>query len=688
MSIYIDPDKIEELAHELRKFSRDTEEMETRVYRMVSNLIAEVNTEYNESYVREVTREINRDLNEARQLAAEATGLLNEIAREAENAASEYRYNAQKQAQTIMQSTVTFILNMPLMKALKGVYRIVKTGLEYKISLTQPFDPEKDYAALIAKAIKEKDYKNLQKYVDERDAKIASDKGKYKDVKSTGEYLKSLGYVGVREYLRDQKGFDDKQITYKDGKVCINNDYSLDIEGIVLTGHTNYASVENIEKALERAKVPIPDTENKYTGSNPYSIGEKGIDDLIDKIYESLGCQDESIKEILYIQFYLRILENYADFHDGNSDRYDIGQTGLFQNGVDGSIGQKTLKALYNFQQSHPNVEKTIIKNDGKYSGSYGASTINALRQAVIEVDKAWQKELKETKSLLSRAYPMANPYFYTEFVKEEGDSDYFDEIDPILKSRLAALARDNQQYLRFGEGLRSYERQLYFWNEKNAGSIKGASYPGLSRHNWGMAVDTKTEWLKNLCGGDKWHFNQQKELRAYGLYKPQTSGIGTTPEEWHIEPVETWDPNKKNPNKDEIEPSGYCIDVKEMVENYYAYSFRPVPEIIIRKIKEKVETAKSKGVKIEPDLILIQACLKHIGFDLGTSCGDGIDGSYGPKTKEALASYIRCKSNLDISNMQNVDSIDDKDIYHNKELIIELIKSVEAGETVRSLGL
>jgi len=662
--------------------------METYIHDMVLSFVNEVDVEYPEPYVREVTREIRQEIKEARQLAAEITESLDSLSRGAANAASEYLYNAQRQAQTIMQSIVSFTLNMSLMKDLKGVYQISKTDMEEKISLTQPFDPEENYAARIKEAIKNENYTDLQKYVDERDAKIASDKGKYKDVKSTGEYLKSLGYVGVREYLRDQKGFDDKQITYKDGKVCINNDYSLDIEGIVLTGHTNYASVENIEKALERAKVPIPDTENKYTGSNPYSIGEKGIDDLIDKIYESLGCQDESIKEILYIQFYLRILENYADFHDGNSDRYDIGQTGLFQNGVDGSIGQKTLKALYNFQQSHPNVEKTIIKNDGKYSGSYGASTINALRQAVIEVDKAWQKELKETKSLLSRAYPMANPYFYTEFVKEEGDSDYFDEIDPILKSRLAALARDNQQYLRFGEGLRSYERQLYFWNEKNAGSIKGASYPGLSRHNWGMAVDTKTEWLKNLCGGDKWHFNQQKELRAYGLYKPQTSGIGTTPEEWHIEPVETWDPNKKNPNKDEIEPSGYCIDVKEMVENYYAYSFRPVPEIIIRKIKEKVETAKSKGVKIEPDLILIQACLKHIGFDLGTSCGDGIDGSYGPKTKEALASYIRCKSNLDISNMQNVDSIDDKDIYHNKELIIELIKSVEAGETVRSLGL
>jgi len=108
MSIYIDPGKIEEMAHEVRLFSRETEDMETRIYRMVSNLMAEVNAEYDESYVREVTRKIKQELNEIRQLAAETTGLLNNIAREAENAASEYRYNAKKQAEAIMQGMMMF----------------------------------------------------------------------------------------------------------------------------------------------------------------------------------------------------------------------------------------------------------------------------------------------------------------------------------------------------------------------------------------------------------------------------------------------------------------------------------------------------------------------------------------------------------------------------------------------------
>ena len=124
MSIYIDPGKIEEMAQELRRFSRETEEMETYLYRFVANLIGEVNAEYNESYVREVTREINQQINEARNLAAEVTGLLDTLAKEAENAASEYRYNAEKQAQTIMQSVMML-----------SVLDIFKKGWEFISSL-------------------------------------------------------------------------------------------------------------------------------------------------------------------------------------------------------------------------------------------------------------------------------------------------------------------------------------------------------------------------------------------------------------------------------------------------------------------------------------------------------------------------------------------------------------------------
>jgi len=276
MSIYIDPDKIEEMACELKRFSRYTEEMEAYIRDITLSCVNEVDAEYHETYVREVTREIKREVEEARQLAAEITESLDSLARNAENAASEHRYNSEKQTQMIMQSIVYFILDMPLIKALKGVSQIVKTMAEDKISLTQPFNPKEDYATRIKEAIENENYTNLQKYVDERDAKIASDKEKYKDVKSTGEYLKSLGYVGVREYLRDQKGFDDKQITYKDGKVCINNDYLLDIEGIVLTGHTNYASAKNIEKALLQAQVPDIKSESGKSGN----IQTQGTDEI------------------------------------------------------------------------------------------------------------------------------------------------------------------------------------------------------------------------------------------------------------------------------------------------------------------------------------------------------------------------------------------------------------------------
>ncbi|MGI6086093.1 MAG: hypothetical protein ACOYIF_11790 [Acetivibrionales bacterium] len=91
----------------------------------------------------------------------------------------------------IMQKTMSFVLNMPLMRALKGIYRIIKSGIEGMLG--QGFDPDKDYATLIANAIKEGDYSNLQKYINERDAKLDSDKEKYKDVQITGAYLISLG---------------------------------------------------------------------------------------------------------------------------------------------------------------------------------------------------------------------------------------------------------------------------------------------------------------------------------------------------------------------------------------------------------------------------------------------------------------------------------------------------------------
>ena len=325
MSIYIDPDKIEEMAYEIKSFSRYTEGMETYIRDMALSFVNEVDVEYPEPYVREVTREIRQEIEEARQLAAEITESLDSLSRLASNAASEYRYNAQKQAQTIMQSTVSFTLNMSLMKDLKGVYQISKTDMEEKISLTQPFDPEENYAARIKEAIKNENYTDLQKYVDERDAKIASDKEKYKDVQSTGEYLLSLGYTGVRTYL-NILGFTEGQITYENGKVCITVDgkkYPLDIEGIVLTGHTNYASVENIEKALEKAKVQINYKAVNAIDLDSWTVGEI---EIAKKALVSIGyrnitldhrIEDNLVKDLIdFMRGYGKISEFYSSNQD------------------------------------------------------------------------------------------------------------------------------------------------------------------------------------------------------------------------------------------------------------------------------------------------------------------------------------------------------------------------------------
>ncbi|MGI6086209.1 MAG: glycohydrolase toxin TNT-related protein [Acetivibrionales bacterium] len=181
----------------------------------------------------------------------------------------------------IMQKTMSFVLNMPLMRALKGIYRIIKSGIEGMLG--QGFDPDKDYATLIANAIKEGDYSNLQKYINERDAKLDSDKEKYKDAQTTGAYLISLGYVSVREYL-NRKGYADEQITCENGKVCVTvneKKYPLDIAGIALTGYTNYASEENIDKAIKKAEVPECESKTGKTEGITSEGTSKTVDDFI-----------------------------------------------------------------------------------------------------------------------------------------------------------------------------------------------------------------------------------------------------------------------------------------------------------------------------------------------------------------------------------------------------------------------
>ena len=225
-------------------------------------------------------------------MAAEITEIFNDLAREAENAATEYRYNTKKQAQTILQSTMTFTLNMPLIKTLQGEYRVVKSEIKDNKALGEGFELEIDYAALISDSIKTGDYSNLQEYVNKRDAKIVLNKEKYANAMTTGEYLKSLGYVSVREYLRDN-GFTDGQITYKNGKVYVTidkDDYPLEIEGIALTGNTNYASLASIQNAL----ILLYRSINK---ENDDSQTAKSLFNIIARIFNLFNMGVEELKK-------------------------------------------------------------------------------------------------------------------------------------------------------------------------------------------------------------------------------------------------------------------------------------------------------------------------------------------------------------------------------------------------------
>lgn len=486
----------------------------------------------------------------------------------------------------------------------------------------------------------------------------------------------------------------DKKNKVADGKILTTKKGSRDICGFkcelncmdeyeINPMDTSEGNLENNQWARDIFKLTV--TERKVDDNQ----WDTGIDDLITQMENYLDDYynrhpNEATnydKEVITVQYYLKILENYIDYHEKESQKYEIGQYfGFRDSGIDGRCGKNTLKALYNFQQSHSNVEKTIARNeDGTFSGVYDTNTIDGLKKEVIAINVRWKEEFESSTSTLNKVgYPTANPYYYIEFIRQEGDKENFDEIDPVFKGRLAALAKDNKEYLRFSEGLRDYERQKYLKNKYG----RKAADPGFSRHNWGVAVDTNSLWLKGLCGEATEHYNDQTELTYYGVYKPLTSGNGKgIQERWHIEPIETWDKELKNPNK-YIEAKGYTVKVKEMMPNYYAYMYKQLPSVIIGLIKEKMKVAKQYRLRIDPNVILIQTCLKIMEFDLGKyGTGDGIDGYLRKKTKFWLMEY---KNRKGFSN-KNADSMEDS---YDKGIILSLINSVEAKETRGNIGI
>ena len=211
---------------------------------------------------------------------------------------------------------------------------------------------------------------------------------------------------------------------------------------------------------------------------------------------------------------------------------YDIGGYGPYANGVDGVLGPKTSQALSRFQQ-----EQGLVP-----TGTLTAETATRLlaqgKPSLDNVSAQWQEQLAGSPFSAEAYEGTANPYWYVRFVAQGGDDpDTMGNIDPVFKGRLAALARDSGQQAAFGEGLRSLERQAWFYQKYVDGTGALAAKPGQSRHNMGLAVDTQSNWLQRMDEGKA--VSAQVTLLRYGLCKPLANGEGRGREPWHLEPAE-----------------------------------------------------------------------------------------------------------------------------------------------------
>lgn len=152
-------------------------------------------------------------------------------------------------------------------------------------------------------------------------------------------------------------------------------------------------------------------------------------------------------------------------------------------------------------------------------------------------------------KSKLSNKYPIADLKYLSG--NKEG-------LDPVFAGRLSALARDKKVVVFVTSGYRSTAEQEKLYNLCRAGKLRSASKPGLSWHEFRLAVDTSIQPIRGM-GNDK--------LKKYGLCKPISY------EGWHIQPIET---NGKT-NRKQFEPE----IVKEEVV---------MPEITVEEAKKIVK--------------------------------------------------------------------------------------------------
>lgn len=115
--------------------------------------------------------------------------------------------------------------------------------------------------------------------------------------------------------------------------------------------------------------------------------------------------------------------------------------------------------------------------------------------------------------------------------------------VHPWFARRIEAMGRAEGKNINSISGWRTYSTQKRLYDNKYAEfkkkypnktpeelrklTHKWAAYPGTSKHEIGLSMDTNSPWLKQASN---------KTLLKYGLFKPMSY------ENWHIEPIETYD--------------------------------------------------------------------------------------------------------------------------------------------------
>ena len=143
-------------------------------------------------------------------------------------------------------------------------------------------------------------------------------------------------------------------------------------------------------------------------------------------------------------------------------------------------------------------------------------------------------------------------------------------KISKVFARRLAALARDNNKRIIVSEGLRTYERQLYFYNLYLSGKGNYAAKPDLkngSQHQYGFAIDwgDPEGFWKSKANKEWMPYSRlnQKTLNKYGLCLPLNNVEMPLKnrENWHVVPIEVYNSNYTGNRCDFLQKDDLILD-------------------------------------------------------------------------------------------------------------------------------